>query len=133
PSVHLPHPALRASEDRTSTPTSTPTPSSSSLPRLLVRDLHCDDARGRPALRGLSFRVEAGEVLGIAGVDGNGQSELAEVLTGLRRPRGVLQLDGQQGLGPRGWARSPGAARKDRKSTRLNSSHQIISYAVFCL
>ena len=110
--VQLAEAVMSASEDWSSTPTSTPTPSSSSLPRLLVRDLHCDDARGRPALRGLSFRVEAGEVLGIAGVDGNGQSELAEVLTGLRRPRGVLQLDGQQGLGPRGWARNPGAARK---------------------
>ncbi len=39
---------------------------------------------GRPALRGVSLRVRAGEIVGIAGVDGNGQRELAEVLTGLR-------------------------------------------------
>ncbi len=38
-------------------------------------------------LRGISFRLHAGEILGIAGVEGNGQSELAEVVVGLRRPR----------------------------------------------
>ena len=42
-------------------------------------DNHC------PALRGLDLTVRAGEIVGIAGVDGNGQRELAEVLTGLRR------------------------------------------------
>ncbi len=41
-------------------------------------------ADGCPALRGLSLRVHAGEIVGIAGVDGNGQRELAEVVTGLR-------------------------------------------------
>jgi simple sugar transport system ATP-binding protein len=81
-------------------------------PRLLARDLRCEDARGRPALRGLSFHVRAGEVLGIAGVDGNGQTQLAEALAGLRPARGELQLDGEDGLGPRGWARNPGAARR---------------------
>ncbi|MFL5312500.1 MAG: ABC transporter ATP-binding protein [Myxococcales bacterium] len=94
---------------RTAPPTPTPT---STLPaRLLVHDLRCEDARGRPALRGLSFQLAASEVLGIAGVDGNGQSELAEVLTGLRRARGVLELDGKNGLEAPGWARDPGAAR----------------------
>jgi simple sugar transport system ATP-binding protein len=97
--------AVMSAETPTATPTPTPTP------RLLVRDLRCEDVRGRPALRGLSFRLAAGEILGIAGVDGNGQSELAEVLTGLRRARGVLHLDGENGLQARGWARDPGAAR----------------------
>jgi general nucleoside transport system ATP-binding protein len=41
--------------------------------------------RGLPALRGIDLRVRAGEVLGVAGVSGNGQSELAEVICGLRR------------------------------------------------
>jgi len=45
-------------------------------------------------------------------VDGNGQTELAEALTGLRRANGVLLLDGRDGLGARGWARHPGAARR---------------------
>jgi len=55
-------------------------------PVLSVRDLHADNDRGLPALRGLSLEVRAGEILGIAGVDGNGQNELEEVIAGLRRP-----------------------------------------------
>ena len=89
-----------------------PSPSTSSLtPRLLARDLRCDNSRGRPALRGLSFHIRAGEILGVAGVDGNGQTELAEVLAGLRRARGSLLLDGDEGLVAHGWARAPAAAR----------------------
>jgi simple sugar transport system ATP-binding protein len=74
---------------------------------LEARDLSCLSERARPALRGLSFTIARGEVLGIAGVDGNGQSELAEVLTGLRRFSGPLRLAGIPG----GWARTPAAAR----------------------
>jgi simple sugar transport system ATP-binding protein len=55
-------------------------------PILDVCDLEADDDRGLPALRGLSLEVRAGEIVGIAGVDGNGQSELVEVITGLRPP-----------------------------------------------
>lgn len=51
---------------------------------LSVEHLYADNDRGLPALRDLSLQVHAGEVLGIAGVAGNGQRELAEVLTGLR-------------------------------------------------
>lgn len=54
--------------------------------RLLeVNDLHALDDRGLPALRGVSFDLFGGEILGVAGVSGNGQSELAEVITGLRK------------------------------------------------
>ncbi len=52
---------------------------------LEVDDLEVRDDRGLPAVRGVSFSVRAGEIVGIAGVDGNGQTELVEALTGLRR------------------------------------------------
>ena len=51
---------------------------------LRVKDLHVFDDRGVETIRGVSFSVQAGEVLGVAGVQGNGQTELVEALTGLR-------------------------------------------------
>jgi simple sugar transport system ATP-binding protein len=52
-----------------------------------------DDERGLEAVRGVSFQVRAGEIVGIAGVDGNGQSELIDAITGLRRARsGSIRL-----------------------------------------
>src|SRR5919106_706773 len=53
---------------------------------LEVRDLHVADDRGLPAVRGLSLQVRAGEIVGLAGVDANGQSELTEAIMGLRTP-----------------------------------------------
>jgi general nucleoside transport system ATP-binding protein len=58
--------------------------SSTGIPVLRVADLRVRDDRGLEAVRGLSLEVRAGEILGIAGVDGNGQGELAECLLGLR-------------------------------------------------
>ena len=52
-------------------------------PLLVVDDLHVVDARGLEAVRGVSFNVRAGEIVGVAGVDGNGQSEMIDALTGL--------------------------------------------------
>jgi ABC-type uncharacterized transport system ATPase subunit len=52
---------------------------------LEVEDLHVLDDRGLPAVRGVSFQVRAGEIVGIAGVDGNGQSELIDAIAGLRK------------------------------------------------
>ena len=49
-----------------------------------VEDLHVVDDRGIEKVRGVSFDVRAGEIVGIAGVDGNGQTELIDALTGLR-------------------------------------------------
>jgi simple sugar transport system ATP-binding protein len=51
---------------------------------LVINNLSCENDRGLPALRNLSLTVRAGEVVGIAGVAGNGQTELAEVVAGLR-------------------------------------------------
>jgi ABC-type uncharacterized transport system ATPase subunit len=53
---------------------------------LEVEDLHVFDDRGLEKVKGVSFGVRAGEIVGIAGVDGNGQTELIDALTGLRRP-----------------------------------------------
>jgi general nucleoside transport system ATP-binding protein len=63
---------------------------------LEVEGLEVTDDRDLPAVRGLSFQVRAGEIVGIAGVSGNGQTELAEAIAGMRRPTaGTIQLDGR--------------------------------------
>jgi ABC-type uncharacterized transport system ATPase subunit len=65
-------------------------------PLLEVRDLHVLDERGLPAVRGLSLSVRAGEIVGVAGVDANGQSQLIEAITGLRRVEsGTITVDGR--------------------------------------
>lgn len=61
-------------------------PASPGATVLKVENLQAVDDRGNLAVRGVSFEVRAGEVLGIAGVQGNGQTELVQALTGLRPP-----------------------------------------------
>jgi ABC-type uncharacterized transport system ATPase subunit len=56
-------------------------------PRMELQAVAAADDRGMIALRGIDFLVRAGEIVGIAGVDGNGQRELEEVIAGLRRPQ----------------------------------------------
>ncbi|MDP6902179.1 MAG: ABC transporter ATP-binding protein, partial [Acidimicrobiales bacterium] len=64
---------------------------------LKIDELEVNDDRGQIALDGLSFEVRAGEILGVAGVEGNGQRELVEAITGLRNPSvGVMQIDGEE-------------------------------------
>jgi len=67
----------------------------SGAPRLQVRGLTTEATRGASPLRGVDFDLWPGEVLGIAGVDGNGQKHLAEVLAGQRAAAsGSIALNG---------------------------------------
>jgi ABC-type uncharacterized transport system ATPase subunit len=61
------------------------TPPHPGEPMLSVENLSVLDDRGLPAVRDVSFQVRANEIVGIAGVDGNGQTELIDAITGLRR------------------------------------------------
>ncbi|HEX3428434.1 MAG TPA: ABC transporter ATP-binding protein [Candidatus Limnocylindrales bacterium] len=73
-------------------------------PALVVSDLRVADDRGQQVVNGVSFDVREGEILGVAGVAGNGQEELVEALTGLRRPTsGSVSIGGRDatGVGPR--------------------------------
>ena len=96
---------------------------------LEIRDLHVRDDRDRPAVDGLSLEVRAGEIFGIAGVDGNGQRELVEAMTGLRiSDSGSILLEGSDitGCTPRqiselGVAHVP----EDREKHGLIGPHSI--------
>ena len=57
-------------------------------PILQIKELRVDNAAGQEKVRGVSLEVHAGEILGIAGVDGNGQSELAEAIMHVREIKG---------------------------------------------
>ena len=64
---------------------------------LELRDVRVRDDRGLEKVRGISLEVRAGEIVGIAGVDGNGQTELVEAITGLRRREsGEILVDGRE-------------------------------------
>ena len=70
-------------------------PASPGATLMHVEDLRVFDDRRLEAVRGVSFDVRAGEIVGIAGVDGNGQTELIDALTGLRRPSGGrIEIEG---------------------------------------
>jgi simple sugar transport system ATP-binding protein len=61
---------------------------------LELADVGLRDENGRDLLKGISLRIRKGEVLGIAGVEGNGQEELVETIMGMRRGTGRITLDG---------------------------------------
>ena len=71
--------------------------------------LHASGAWGEPLLRGVDVRLRSGEILGIAGVAGNGQKALLDVLSGVRRPEaGTISVGGVrlEGRGPREFLRA---------------------------
>lgn len=63
---------------------------------LSMSNVQAENDKGVPALRGVSLEVRSGEILGIAGVAGNGQSELAEVITGLRPCSGSVKINNEE-------------------------------------
>jgi ABC-type uncharacterized transport system ATPase subunit len=103
---------------------------------LQVRQLHVTDQRGLETVRGITFSVREGEILGIAGVQGNGQTELVEALTGLCRTRGgQVFLNGHDvtGKSPRpvietGMAHIP----EDRQRHGLVLSYPIADNLILC-
>jgi len=90
---------------------------------LQVRDLYVADQRDQMTVNGLSFEVRAGEIVGVAGVQGNGQTELVEMLTGMRpAASGTIELSGEdvthehpRGIHRRGVAHIP----EDRQRSGL--------------
>ena len=101
-----------------------PTPGASaaapdaSTPRLALRDLTVRGDRGADTVRALSLDVRSGEIVGIAGVSGNGQRELAEAIAGLRKPSGgsiMLERTDLAGQSPaRGRAAGLGYVPEER-------------------
>lgn len=62
---------------------------------LCLTDVVARDGRGVPTLRGVSLEVRSGEIVGVIGIDGNGQAELAEIVSGLRNPsHGKVEIAG---------------------------------------
>src|ERR1700737_1644219 len=94
-----------------------------------VENLTASSDRGVPALKGVSFELRQGEILGIAGVEGNGQSELVEVLAGTRRATGGRVMLGDKDVTTYDarTARDAGIAfiPEDRRGTGL-----VLNYSV---
>ena len=95
-----------------------------------AHDLHVRDDRGLPAVEGVSFGLRRGEILGVAGVQGNGQTELVDALTGLRAvASGRVVIKGQDmtGASPRRITESGvGHVPEDRQRDGLVSSFTVM-------
>jgi simple sugar transport system ATP-binding protein len=104
---------------------------------LKVDNLHVEDLRGGvDVVHGVTFSVRAGEILGIAGVQGNGQTELVEALTGLRKPKSGKVILGEHdvtGQTPREMIEQ-GAAHipEDRQRHGLVLSYPITDNLMLC-
>jgi general nucleoside transport system ATP-binding protein len=93
-------PSSRIAELMVGRPTATDLPravTTPEIPLLETRLVDARDDRGLPAVRSVSLTVHGGEIVGIAGVEGNGQHELIECLAGLRVPtHGEIRIDGRR-------------------------------------
>ena len=89
---------------------------------LEVRNLNVTDDKGVHRVKGVSFNVRAGEILGIAGVSGNGQSELLEVLGGYEKATGEVLLNGTP-IDLTG-AKSDGQSRRNRGIAHVPEDRQ---------
>jgi len=104
------------------------------LPLLKLENITARSDRETPALRGVSLEVRAGQILGIAGVSGNGQRELAEVIAGLRPATGGnVYLVGQEisGMSPgaileKGLSYIPEERMRDGMIREFNISENLI-------
>jgi len=103
---------------------------------LVVQGLYVSDQRELESVKNISFSVRSGEILGIAGVQGNGQTELAEALTGLRKPdKGKATLAGfeisnavPRNITDKGLAHIP----EDRQKHGLVLSYTVADNLVLC-
>ena len=93
-----------------------------------IKNLWVPDNRGMPAVQDLDLQISAGEILGIAAIEGNGQSELLEAITGMRSYAGKIFVNGEDimGLAP-GQIRSLGHAHvpEDRLATGVDKEANI--------
>lgn len=101
---------------------------------LEVKDLKAKDSRGVNVLKGVSFNVQSGEIFGIAGVVGNGQSELVEVITGIRKCySGKIIFDGEniENLTPREIIdKKISSIPEDRHKTGLILQHSLYENSI---
>ena len=97
-------------------------------PKISIQNLWVPDSRGMPAVRELDLQVRAGEILGIAAIEGNGQSELLEAITGMRPYAGKIFVGDRDiiGMDP-GQIRSLGLAHvpEDRLATGIDKDADI--------
>ncbi len=89
-------PTLKPTDESTGKPTLKPTDSQKAQPTLSIQNIQAEGGNGLLAVKGVSLSVQAGEIVGIAGVSGNGQKELVEVLSGQRsQTAGQLIVNGE--------------------------------------
>jgi simple sugar transport system ATP-binding protein len=87
---------------------------------LVIKNLECLDDRGVQALQDINLTISGGEIVGIAGVDGNGQRELAECIAGMRHPtQGSIHIAGKPVSGVETDTTLVGYIPEDRRKTGL--------------
>ncbi len=112
-------------------------PSETAEVALAIKDLVVEDDRGSTTVDGVDLDVRSGEIVALAGVQGNGQEELVEVLLGLRpAERGTVTLDGEPLLGRSTHSilqRSVGFVPEDRQHDGLVGSFSVAENLVLDL